>query len=293
MLSSAVGRLNHIAGLTNREINSDNTFINWLSTENNQIGTFSAKQFNNGSYQPYAILDGQMLGIKNIQQVGNSIDVHFDKNVKARFSSQSTVVRPTILPQTSSINLNIKRLGRLESSLGFYECDPISGALMYKGSKFLPGDDGYLTNALELSKANNLFFGTDRMPDYQEELTISDITNFNPNANYALLLIVGNMNPVIHSSISSANPGNAIQMISTATTLGTTRYAFEDIPISHSNSDQDFNDLIVTIGATATIPYVKHTNNPQGFIINYDYNGDHQNLINLYENKVADHIRAQ
>lgn len=294
LLSSAVGRLSNIAVLTHRDLHSDNTSINWLSTEGNMIGSFTAKQLKNGSYQPYAFLDGEMLGIKDIQQVGNSIDVHFDKNVKARFSSQSPVAWPTNLPQTSSIYLNIQRLGRLETSLGFYECDPISGAIMYKDSKFMPGDDGYLTNALELSKEDNLFFGTDRMPDYQEELTISDITNFNLNGNYALLLSVGGMNPVIHSSISRANPGNAIQMISTATTLGTTKYAFEDIPVSDSNSDQDFNDLIVTIGATATIPYVRHSDNPQGFIIDYEYNGNtYPNLIDLYANTVFPDFRHQ
>ena len=128
------------------------------------------------------------------------------------------------------------------------------------------------------------------MPGYKSEVTISDITDFKPNAGYGLFLSVDGQKNILHSSFSSANPGNAIQMISTASQTGAISYAFEDILVGNSESDRDYNDLIVTIGAESIIPDVKHDTNPTGFMIDYDE--ANPNLIDLYQNTVYKNIRA-
>jgi hypothetical protein len=292
LLSSAIGTPNNIAGLSIQEINSNQTSKNWVSTEKNRVGSLTATRLNKGSYQPYAISNGEQLEIKGIKENGSSIDVLFEKNIEARFSSQSTGTWLNDLPQSSTIYLNIKKLGGLESSLGFYESDPLTGAIIYKGSEYMPGDEEYLTNALKLSKSSNLFFGADSMPAYKEEINIYDITDFRQNTNYGLLLRVGGEKPVIHSSISNANPSNAVQMIGASSVQGSTTFAFEDISVNDINSDKDYNDLVVTLGAQLTIPYVDHQDNPKGFMIDYlNNNNKYNNFVDLYENSVVSQIR--
>lgn len=290
LLSSAKSQSKHIAALTAENINSDQQSENWLSTEGLQIGPLSSAHLDDGTYKPYAIHEDQKLAIETLHDNGNSVDVHFENNIQVRFFTSSTGSWLNDTPQSEKIYLNIKRLGRLITSLGFYECDPVTGEILIAEDSIKPGEDGYMQQAMALSKSSNLFFTGKDMPGYKSEVTISDITDFKPNAGYGLFLSVDGQKNILHSSFSSANPGNAIQMISTASQAGAISYAFEDILVSNSESDRDYNDLIVTIGAESTIPYVKHGTNPTGFIIDYDETNP--NYIDLYENTVHKDIRA-
>jgi hypothetical protein len=128
------------------------------------------------------------------------------------------------------------------------------------------------------------------MPAYKEENNINDITDFRQNTNYGLLLRVGGEKPVTHSSISNANPSNAVQMIGASSVQGSTTFAFEDISVNDSNSDKDYNDLIVTLGAQSIIPDVDHQDNPKGFMVDY-FNNKYNNFVDLYENSVVSQIR--
>ena len=290
LLSSAKSQSKHIAALTAENINSDQQSENWQSTEGLQVGPLSSAHLDDGTYKPYAIHEDQKLAIETLHDNGNSVDVHFEKNIQVRFFTSSTGSWLNDTPQSEKIYLNIKRLGRLITSLGFYECDPVTGEILIAEDSIKPGEDGYMQQAMDLSKSSNLFFTGKDMPGYKSEVTISDITDFKPNAGYGLFLSVDGQKNILHSSFSSANPGNAIQMISTASQAGAISYAFEDILVSNSESDRDYNDLIVTIGAESIIPDVKHDTNPTGFMIDYDE--ANPNLIDLYQNTVYKNIRA-
>lgn len=292
LLSSVTARSNHIAALNSQNINSDQGSVNWLSTEGLRVGPLSSSKFASGTYRPYAIYEGKRLAIKDLQNNGNSIDVLFEKDIQARFFTPSTGSWLNSTSQSEKIYLNIKRLGRLKTSLGFYECDPVTGAILIDQAKIKPADDQYLQHAIDLSKSSNLFFTDKDMPSYGSEIVISDITDFKPNASYGLLLSVDDPKNSVYSSFSVANPSKTMQMISAASKAGEITFSFEDVSIDTNDSDQDFNDLIVTIGAQTSIPNVQHSTSPTGFVVDYSSGGTYQNLIDLDQNTVFADLRA-
>ena len=81
-------------------------------------------------------------------------------------------------------------------------------------------------------------------------------------------------------------------MISAASKAGEITFSFEDVSIDTNDSDQDFNDLIVTIGAQTSIPNVQHSTSPTGFVVDYSSGGTYQNLIDLDQNTVFADLRA-
>ena len=244
-------------------LNTDRIFTtfadgSWLKSEGqSQGGTGSTDAFGlaAGTWHPYAAsADGTELFLDNIISNDNTIEATFlnpdgsEKAITASYSMEGTGQLDS-LDSSNAITATIKRLGSTVHAIGFYEADPVSGAISMNGTLLSPGDDAYLKAAYQLATDNDLLIDRDQMPAFQETKTFENL-RLEANTNYGLILNRNQSEPDLISSYSAANPKGTVQARSYQAIDRGIIYGFEDLRPEEDGYDGDFNDLIVILSGT-------------------------------------------
>lgn len=217
----------------------------WQSSESQRQGDFNfVPELTSGTYTPFAKnTSGQMLKLNGVQSDGNSIIASFEGDVEVNFTAQGTGI---LEAGSGNIDVRISRLGRNHNGLAFYEADPITGAISVENETLLPNDKDYLSSALQLAKSAGTYLSASQLPQYKGSQTYDNLP-LEASKNYGLLLLHSDHSNQLSSSYSQANLGEAVQMKSFYTPGRGITYGIEDLTLS--NSDRDYNDLIITLYA--------------------------------------------
>lgn len=237
------------AALTANSIFIPNGDKSWLSTEGQNLGSWSAfpTQITAGTWRPVALNQaGQELVVSDLVVSGNTIEATFQGGFRAQYNSGGTGTTQSI-PGSGQVAVTIQRLGRQDNGLAFYKADAITGAVIHNGVSILPGESGYLQASLATAKADGLILSPDQLPTYGSEVVIGDLPLL-AQKNYGLLLLRNNNTNDLVSSYSAANPGGEVRMVSFAAPGRGLVFGIEDQPFGRSAND--FNDLIVNLSGS-------------------------------------------
>ena len=138
----------------------------------------------------------------------------------------------------------VQRLAAFNNSLAFYVVDSITGSV----DGLNPGDAGYLQAALQRAEQDDLLLDASTLPAYGATATYTDLA-IDTNRSYGVLLLQNGSRSTIFSSYSDANPGGVTQMVRLSNENNTMVLGIEDLAVAgnNSDSDDDFNDLILNI----------------------------------------------
>lgn len=215
----------------------------WLQSEGRRLGSSAAfGSVSAGDWVPVAVnAAGQSLAVQSIISAGNTAEVTFAGGIQARYSAPGTGTASS-LPNGGQPQLILQRLGRLDNGLAFYEADPLTGAITSAtGGLLLPGQAGYLQQALSNATKAGLRLNPGDLPAYQSEKVYNSLPIL-ADKNYGLLLIRGNNPNDLASSYSQANVNNQVVVQSFATPGRGICFGIEDLV--GANADNDFNDII-------------------------------------------------
>ena len=246
--------------LTSSKIFSQDSAINWRSTEGHAIGGSRGTQINGaGTYIPLIFAGNQQFpdseSIVEAVAIGNTIKIKTSQGLQYQLAQQGTGVL-NVSDNADQFAITIKRLGRNQNGFALYQVDSETGSVTLNGQTFSPVQPGYAKAALESAATSQLVFNTGAMPEYDEEITLRDIV-LSPGAEYGILFF-NDTRSTTYSSFAAANPGYAVQVQSYLPNKdGQLVFALEDISISHPTCDRDFNDLIVTIEAEPKTSFVQ------------------------------------
>ncbi|MEI7763088.1 MAG: DUF4114 domain-containing protein [Comamonadaceae bacterium] len=238
--------------LTSSKIFSQDSDINWRSTEGHAIGGSRGTQINGaGTYIPLIFAGNQQFpnseSIVEAVAIGNTIKIKTSQGLQYQLAQQGTGVL-NVSDSADQFAITIKRLGRNQNSFALYQVNSETGSIMLNGQTFSPVQPGYAKAALESAATSQLVFNTGAMPEYDEEITLRDIV-LSPGAEYGILFF-NDTRSTTYSSFAAANPDYAVQVQSYLPNKdGQLVFALEDISISDPTCDRDYNDLIVTIEA--------------------------------------------
>ena len=205
-------------------------------------------ELTSGDYTPIAKdSSGKSLQLETVESHGNAIIASFEGGIEVNFTAQGTGI---LEAGSGNIDVSISRLGWNNNGLAFYEADPITGAIQTGNRTLLPGDTDYLSSALQLAKNSGTYLSASQLPQYKGSQTYDNLP-LEASKNYGLLLLHSDHSNQLSSSYSQANLGEAVQMKSFYTPGRGITYGIEDLTLS--NSDRDYNDLIVTLYADQPI----------------------------------------
>jgi hypothetical protein len=249
LLSQAEG--SSVGALTTEKIFTPSGTNSWLSSEGQALGSIAGQSIalTAGDYTPVAFdANGNVLMANSIVSSGSTFEATFDGGVEAVYTVQGTGAAANLFG--GAIEVEVKRLGINENGLAFYEADPLTGAIVTStGDILLPGDAGYIQQALALAKSADLVLAADDLPEYGAQATLTGL-NFDPNANYGLLILHNGSEQTISSSYAEANANADVQMQAFAAPNRGAVWGIEDIMVSDTASDRDYNDLIVSINSS-------------------------------------------
>lgn len=237
--------------LTSARIFTEEGSGSWLASEGKTQGGSAAKStgISAGNYTPVAIdSSGNRLALKALSSSGNTINATFAGGISARYSTEATGVA-TNLPGTEDLTVTVQRLGRLNNGLGFYEADPITGAVTLNGKIYETDDAGYLDAAYQLASQSDLLLNPNQLPKYAGTSTFNNLP-LNANQSYGLLLDRGGQGTDLISSFANANPNGAVQTQTFEAKNGGVVYGFEDLRPGEDGYDRDFNDFIVSLSSS-------------------------------------------
>lgn len=254
--STAISLLNNAAGgsakaITPLSVFNDDPLTGWKATEGVTVGSRQSNSAQTlpdlvgGNWIPTARRNGQSLPLKAVNIEGNRITASFAEDVTLQVFFETVTSAPANTPIPPHPQVTIQRLGVLNTAIGIYAVDNITGSV----GDLSPGDPGYLDAALARSKASQLFLDQSMIPTYGAEKTYRDLP-LDPAKDYGVLLLVYGRANQIYSSYSAANPGGRAQAINLGSPGNGVVIGFEDQPIqSNTNNkvDADFNDMIVQI----------------------------------------------
>lgn len=231
-------------------INPGSWQSNWISTEGKTVGSqiaYQALYLANHAWTPVASRNGQALDLLDLSINGNQLTASFAGGVSAVIMLDSTPITPT--QQLLHPEVTINRLAGYNNHLAFYKLDDVTGLV----DGFAPSAEGYLDAALARAQNDGLYLNSEQLPGYGQTATYTNL-NLDPNSAYGILCVInGNTNRIV-SSFSDANPDGSTQFItlSSIDSPGVITYGIEDIV--GLGSDRDFNDLIVSIKNSPSIP---------------------------------------
>lgn len=223
----------------------------WLSSEGQALGSIQGQSIllDAGGYAPVAFdANGNMLTVESVASSGSSFEATFAGGIEAVYSAQGTGAAADLFG--NDVEVTVKRLGMNQNGLAFYEADPLTGAIMTStGGLLLPGQAGYIEQALALAKAADLVLDADELPEYGIQATITGL-GLAADLNYGLLILHNGNEQTISSSYSAANMNGDVQMQAFVAPGRGAVWGIEDILVSSGASDRDYNDLIVSINNT-------------------------------------------
>lgn len=243
LASNALGSAN--SNISNTQPLGANS-AKWLLTEGKFDGGLSARaaQLTVGSYQPYLLdLEQNTYSLVSQTEQGGLIDFEFENGARFRISSYSQ--SRTSVQSTDRYTVGVSRLGQLNQSIFFYQCDPITGIFAYNGTSYQPEDREYLNAAKSLSIQDGTFIDSLRMPVYGEKRDYIDLPLKSLDS-YGVIFERDDSSSKMLSSFGSANLSQSIQVKQLPFGDRGISYLFEDL-LSSENSDFDFNDIIVSI----------------------------------------------
>jgi len=232
----------------------------WAETEGVALGGRTASSVAADTWIPVATdASGQRLTLESLVLSGNSASARFAGGVEAVYAVGGSGLLASSIADgpLATVAATVKRLGAFNNGLALYEADALTGAV----DGLLPGAEGYLQAALQAAKRGGTLFSDHQLPGYGENGNLN--LTLSPEKNYGFLLIVDGDEGNLYSSYSAANPDGSIQITSFTTPDGALTFGFEDLLTSRNTSDQDFNDLIVSLPAKASAPVA----NPVSFRI--------------------------
>ena len=214
----------------------------WSQTEGVPLGGRISTALAEGTWIPVATdQNGKDLELQNLSLAGNSATATLSEDIQAVYSVGGTGVLATAAEEpVARVTATIRRLGGFDNGLAIYESDPLTGAV----NNLLPGDAGYLQAALDNAKQADRVFSASQLPGYKQSGTI-DFT-VSTQSNYGILIIVDGDESLLYSSYAAANPGESNQFTSFTTPGGGLTIGIEDL-LTNGVSDQDFNDLIISL----------------------------------------------
>ena len=214
----------------------------WSATEGVALGGRQITALSRGTWIPVATTqDEGTLTLERLSLAGDSATAIFSGGIQAVYSVVGTGVLATAAADpVATVTATIRRLGAYDNGIAIYESDALTGAV----NGLLPGADGNLQAALDNAKQAGRVFSASQLPGYNQTGTI-DFT-VSTQENYGFLVIVDGNESTLYSSYAAANPGASIQFSSFTTPGGGLTIGIEDL-LTSGGSDQDFNDLILTI----------------------------------------------
>lgn len=216
----------------------------WTETEGVALGGRRASAVAADTWIPIATdASGQRLTLESLALSGNSASARFAGGVEAVYAVGGSGLLASSIADAplATVTATVERLGEFNNGLALYEADPLTGAV----DGLLPGDQGYLQAALQIAKRGGTLYSAQQLPGYGDNGNLN--LTLSPEKNYGFLLIVDGDESNLWSSYSAANPDGSIQITSFTTPGGALTFGFEDHLTSGNISDQDFNDLIVSI----------------------------------------------
>jgi hypothetical protein len=220
----------------------------WTTTEGVALGGRQATSIAADTWIPIATdQSGNRLELQGLTLAGNSATATFAGGIQAVYSVGGSGVLATAASDgpVASVTATVRRLGRYDNSLAIYEADALTGAV----NGLLPGSSGYLQAALQNAKQSGRVFAASQLPGYGQSGSIN--FSVSTQKNYGFLVLVDGNESNLYSSYSAANPGGSVQFTSFTTPGGELTIGLEDL-LTSSQSDQDFNDLILSISPAAS-----------------------------------------
>ena len=218
----------------------------WITTEGVSLGGRIEAALTAGTWIPVASdKDGNRLQLQDLVLAGNSATATFSGGIKGVYAVGGTgVMAGAAAEPIVTVTATVRRLGDYDNGIAVYEADSLTGAV----NGILPGAEGYLQSALQNAKQMGTVFDASQLANYGES---SNLTfSLDTTKNYAFLLIVDGDESNLYSSYSAENPGGSVQFESFTTPEGGLTIGIEDM-LTTGKSDQDFNDLILTISPQA------------------------------------------
>jgi hypothetical protein len=220
----------------------------WDATEGVALGGLKSTAIAADIWIPIATDQaGNRLRLEGLMLAGNSATATFAGGIQAVYSVGGSGVLATAASDgpLATVTATVRRLGRYSNGIAIYEADALTGAV----NGLLPGTAGYLEAALQSAKQAGRVFSAAQLPGFGESGTI----NFSASTqkNYGFLVIVDGNESTLYSSYSAANPGGSVQFTSFTTPGGELTIGLEDL-LTSGASDQDFNDIILSISPSAS-----------------------------------------
>lgn len=214
----------------------------WSQSEGIALGGRQITAITQGTWIPEAInQDNDILTLDNLSLAGDSATATFSGGIQAVYSVGGTGVLATAASDpVATVTATIRRLGGYDNGIAIYESDALTGAV----NGLLPGADGYLEAALGNAKQAGRVFTASQLPGYNQTGTID--FSISTKNNYGYLILVDGDESTLYSSYAAANPGQSIQFTSFTTPGGGLTIGVEDL-LTSGESDQDFNDLIISL----------------------------------------------
>ena len=224
---------------------NDDPLTGWRSTEGRAVGGQAvdspALPLAGQAWTPTARRDGRSLALLELVVSGQEVTARFEGGVSLALW-QASGSAPTALPVLAQVE--VQRLARYASDLGFYTVDGITGSV----AGLEPGDSGYLEQALARSRAEGLLLTADMLPAFGQAQSYQHLP-LDSQKSYGVLLLPNGNTDVMFSSFAAANPGGLAQMVN----LGSGEagrgmvLGIEDIPAGLPQSDRDFNDVLLKV----------------------------------------------
>ena len=215
----------------------------WARTEGIALGGRKATPISADTWLPIAKdSSGQRLTLEELTLTGNSATARFAGGIEAVYYVGGSGLLEDAIPEGSQVTVRatVRRLGDFNNGIALYEADALTGAV----DGLLPGDSGYLQAALQKAREAGQIFSAFQQPEFGESGFID--LSISPEKNYGFLLIVDGDESNLYSSYEDANPGGSVQVSSFTTADGALAFGFED-QLTSKKSDQDFNDVILTL----------------------------------------------
>ena len=222
----------------------------WTTTEGVALGGRKATAISADTWLPIATdQSGNRLQLQSLTLAGNSATATFAGGIQAVYSVGGSGVLATAASDglVATVSATVRRLGRNNNGIAIYEADALTGAV----NGLLPGTTGYLQAALQSAKQGDRVFLASQLPGYGESGEIN--FSVSTQKNYGYLLIVDGNESNLYSSYNAANPGGSVQFSSFTTPGGGLTIGMEDL-LTSGASDQDFNDIILSLSPAASEP---------------------------------------
>ncbi|WP_017294520.1 FG-GAP-like repeat-containing protein [Geminocystis herdmanii] len=212
--------------------------------------------FTDNGLELYLTINGETYSSQNPAQLeiiskgsqGFALTFKDDNNTVAEFALNTPVflTQGFDASENTTVNLTIARSTANENTIGIYQVDDLTGAIIMDDRTIMPNDPDYDKVAVEKAQSSGLIFET------PENMSIDNYTLALPSASIFGFFLLVNSNveeylsqseeSSIHSffSYGSANPDNRQHF----TSLGNNIYGFED---TFGGGDNDFNDILIQI----------------------------------------------